>query len=168
MSKVFSRVAGLRPGRSMFNLSYEKKFTCDMAQLIPVMCDEVVPGDKFIIGNQAVIRFQPLVAPVLHEINMFVHYFLSLTVYCGKTGKLLLLVVFLVMRFLNYHNGTHSYNQWIALGFFGFQLVLILQVLTLLIFHAERITWCIMNIIGMKIFSLKLILIMKLFLIVTG
>lgn len=75
MSKVFSRVAGLRPGRSMFNLSYEKKFTCDMAQLIPVMCDEVVPGDKFIIGNQAVIRFQPLVAPVLHEINMFVHYF---------------------------------------------------------------------------------------------
>lgn len=46
-----------------------------MAQLIPVMCDEVVPGDFFQIGNQAVIRFQPLVAPVLHEINMYVHYF---------------------------------------------------------------------------------------------
>lgn len=75
MSKLFSRVAGLRPGRSMFNLSYEKKFTCDMGQLIPVMCDEVVPGDFFQIGNQAVIRFQPLVAPVLHEINMYVHYF---------------------------------------------------------------------------------------------
>ena len=46
-----------------------------MAQLIPVMCDEVVPGDFFQIGNQAVIRFQPLVAPILHEINMYVHYF---------------------------------------------------------------------------------------------
>ena len=46
-----------------------------MGQLIPVMCDEVVPGDFFQIGNQAVIRFQPLVAPVLHEINMYVHYF---------------------------------------------------------------------------------------------
>ena len=46
-----------------------------MAQLIPVMCDEVVPGDFFEMGNEAVIRFQPLVAPVLHEINMYVHYF---------------------------------------------------------------------------------------------
>jgi hypothetical protein len=75
MAKIFNRTGGLIPGRSMFNLSYEKKFTCDMAQLIPVMCDEVVPGDFFQIGNQAVIRFQPLVAPVLHEINMYVHYF---------------------------------------------------------------------------------------------
>ena len=46
-----------------------------MAQLIPVMCDEVVPGDVFKIGNQAVVRFQPLGAPILHEINMYVHYF---------------------------------------------------------------------------------------------
>lgn len=46
-----------------------------MGQLIPVMHDEVVPGDYFKIGNQAIIRFQPLVAPVLHEINMYVHYF---------------------------------------------------------------------------------------------
>ena len=46
-----------------------------MAQLIPVMCDEVVPGDVFMIGNQAVVRFQPLVAPILHEINMYAYYF---------------------------------------------------------------------------------------------
>ena len=72
---VFSEVGGLHPRRSVFDLSYEKKLTCDMAQLIPVMCDEVVPGDVFKIGNQAVVRFQPLVAPVLHEINMYVHYF---------------------------------------------------------------------------------------------
>lgn len=74
-SKVFRRVGGLRPGRSVFDLSYEKKFTCDMGQLIPVMCDEVVPGDTFVIGNEVVIRFQPLVAPILHEINCYVHYF---------------------------------------------------------------------------------------------
>ena len=73
--KPYQHVGALRPGRSMFDLSYDKKFTCDMAQLIPVMCDEVVPGDFLKIGNQAVIRFQPLVAPILHEINMYVHYF---------------------------------------------------------------------------------------------
>lgn len=77
MSKrnVYAHVGGLSPRRSVFDLSYEKKLTCDMAQLIPVMCDEVVPGDFFQIGNQAVVRFQPLVAPILHEINMYVHYF---------------------------------------------------------------------------------------------
>ena len=77
MSKnnIFGRTGTLQPARSMFDLSYEKKFTCDMGQLIPVCCEEVVPGDFFKIGNQSVIRFQPLVAPVLHEINQYVHYF---------------------------------------------------------------------------------------------
>ena len=74
-ARLFNNVGSLVPGRSVFNLSYEKKFTCDMGQLIPVMCDEAVPGDIFDIGAQAVVRFQPLVAPVLHEINLFVHYF---------------------------------------------------------------------------------------------
>ena len=72
---VFRHTGGLHPGKSVFNLSYEKKLTCDMGQLIPIMCDEMVPGDFWKFGNQAVIRFQPLVAPVLHEINIYVHYF---------------------------------------------------------------------------------------------
>lgn len=75
MSGVFQRTGALHPGRSVFNLSYTKKLTCDMGQLIPVMCDEVVPGDKFKIGNEIVARFQPLTAPIMHEVNIFVHYF---------------------------------------------------------------------------------------------
>lgn len=75
MSKVFNRTGSLRPPMSMFDLSYEKKFTADMGFLIPVMCDELVPGDFWKIANQSIIRFQPLVAPVLHEINQYVHYF---------------------------------------------------------------------------------------------
>lgn len=74
-SQIYKRVGNVNPRRSFFDLSYEKLFTCDMGQLIPVMCDEVVPGDFFKIGNQALVRFQPLVAPVMHEINMYVHYF---------------------------------------------------------------------------------------------
>ena len=72
---IFDLVSSVKPGRSVFDLSYDKKLTCDMGELIPVMCDEMVPGDKFDIGNQIVVRFQPLVAPILHEINAFVHYF---------------------------------------------------------------------------------------------
>lgn len=72
---LFNHVGGLVPRKSLHDLSYLKTFTCDMGQLIPIMCDEVVPGDVFNIGNECVIRFQPLVAPVLQEINAYVHYF---------------------------------------------------------------------------------------------
>lgn len=72
---IFDSVGALAPGKSVFDLSYEKKLTCDMGQLIPVMADEVVPGDVFELGNQVVVRFQPMVAPVLHEINCYIHYF---------------------------------------------------------------------------------------------
>lgn len=72
---IFSKIRELRPGRSIFDLSYSKLFTCDMGQLIPIMCDEAVPGDLFEIGNEMVVRFQPLVAPILHEVNVYVHYF---------------------------------------------------------------------------------------------
>ena len=72
---IFNNIGSLQPSRSVFDLSYEKKFTCDMGQLIPVLCDEMVPGDFFEFGNEAVIRFQPLVAPILHEVNMYLHIF---------------------------------------------------------------------------------------------
>ena len=75
MNPIFKKVGSTNPGRSLFNLSYEKKFTCDPGKLIPVMCDEVVPGDVFKIGNQMILRCKPLCAPVLHQLDVYVHYF---------------------------------------------------------------------------------------------
>lgn len=75
MGNVFNKVESRFPPRSLFDLSHEKKFTCDMGQLVPVLSEEMVPGDTFKVSNEVVIRMQPLVAPVLHEINAFVHYF---------------------------------------------------------------------------------------------
>ena len=72
---VFSSVRGNRVGRSVFNLSHVKRFTCDMGQLIPVLYLECVPGDTFKIGADVVTRFQPLVAPILDSVDMTVHYF---------------------------------------------------------------------------------------------
>ena len=40
----YQTVGSLRPGRSVFDLTYSKLLTCDMGQLIPIQCDEVVPG----------------------------------------------------------------------------------------------------------------------------
>lgn len=72
---LFQRSGGLVPGRSVFDLSYEKKFTCDMGELIPICCEETIPGDFWQIGGRSVIRFQPLVAPVLHTIDVYIHFF---------------------------------------------------------------------------------------------
>ncbi len=72
---VFSSVLGNKVGRSVFDLSHVKRFTCDMGQLIPVYFDECVPGDTRKIGMQCVTRFQPLVAPILDSVDLTVHYF---------------------------------------------------------------------------------------------
>lgn len=72
---VFSSVRGNSVGRSVFNLSHVKRFTCDMGELIPALFLECVPGDTFKIGADVVTRFQPLVAPILDSVDMTVHYF---------------------------------------------------------------------------------------------
>ena len=75
MANVFNRTGAIMPKRSMFDLSYRKTLTCDMGQLIPIVCDEMVPGDLFEMGNEIVVRYQPLVAPILHEVNVYTHYY---------------------------------------------------------------------------------------------
>ncbi len=72
---IFSEVRGNDVGRSVFNLSHVKRFTADMGQLIPVLFLECVPGDTMKIGCEAVTRFQPMVAPILDSVDMYVHYF---------------------------------------------------------------------------------------------
>ena len=74
-NRQYQMVVGQNPKRSAFDISYSKIFNCKMGQLIPVLHDEMVPGDVFHIGNEIVVRFNPLVAPLLHEVNCYVHYF---------------------------------------------------------------------------------------------
>lgn len=72
---IFNSVKGLQPKRHFFDLSFDKKFTCDMGQLIPLAVQECVPGDNFKLSVESIVRFQPLIAPVLHEINVYVEAF---------------------------------------------------------------------------------------------
>lgn len=73
--RQFQTVPTNRPGRSLFDLSYVNKLTGDMGYLIPIMCDESVPGDSWDIHAECVIRFQPQVAPILHRVDLYVHYY---------------------------------------------------------------------------------------------
>lgn len=64
-----------RPKRNAFDLSYESKVTMNMGELVPIMCNPVVPGDKFRVNTEMLVRLAPLVAPMMHRVNVFTHYF---------------------------------------------------------------------------------------------
>lgn len=73
--RIFTRTENAMPGRSVFDLSHRVVMTGDMGPLYPSLILDCVPGDMFSLSNQIVIRFFPLIAPLLHEVNVFVHYF---------------------------------------------------------------------------------------------
>lgn len=56
-------------------MSYNKMFTAQFGRLYPVYLQDCVPNDVWKGGNELIVRMQPLVAPVLHEINAYIHYF---------------------------------------------------------------------------------------------
>lgn len=63
------------PKKSVFDLTHDVKTTMDMGHLIPILNMECVPGDKFNISCETLLRFAPLIAPVMHRIDVSVHYF---------------------------------------------------------------------------------------------
>lgn len=46
-----------------------------MGDLVPIYLQEVVPGDKFQVNTEMLMRFAPMVAPVMHRMNVYTHYF---------------------------------------------------------------------------------------------
>lgn len=63
------------PGRNKFDLSHDVKLSCNMGQLVPILTMPLVPGDKVNLSCEAMIRFAPLIAPIMHRINVYMHYF---------------------------------------------------------------------------------------------
>lgn len=60
---------------SVHNLSHAVKFSCKMGHLLPVACFDVVPGDKIDHTVEALIRTQPLLAPLMHAVDIDIHAF---------------------------------------------------------------------------------------------
>lgn len=67
----------MRPfnSRNLFNLSHDVKLTCNMGKLVPFLCKEVLPGDSWRVSTDMIVRFMPLLAPVMHNVNVYTHYF---------------------------------------------------------------------------------------------
>lgn len=74
-SNIFQTVPVRKPKSNVFNLSHDRKFSTQFGRLTPVLVKEVVPSDYFDIRNEVFLRFAPLISPVMHRANVFVHYF---------------------------------------------------------------------------------------------
>lgn len=72
---IFNKVPVDRPSHSWFDLSHDHKLTLNMGDLVPILCSEVLPGDKFVINSEAMLRLQPMVAPIMHKVDVFIHHF---------------------------------------------------------------------------------------------
>ena len=72
---IFNSVQLEKPKKNVFDLSHDVKMSMKMGQLTPVLVTECVPGDSFQIGCDSLIRFAPMFAPVMHRMDVSVHYF---------------------------------------------------------------------------------------------
>lgn len=73
--KGFTSVELSRPTRSRFDLSHERRLSTRMGRLTPVFISETLPNDTFRVNTEIMMRLAPMIAPIMHRVNVFVHFF---------------------------------------------------------------------------------------------
>ena len=71
----FQKVRVTAPKKSLFDLSHEVKMSGKMTYLYPILCEEYLPGDSFQVSSEVFMRVAPMIAPIMHRFNVFVHFF---------------------------------------------------------------------------------------------
>ena len=74
-SNIFRQIQRPKIQKSWFDLSHDHKTTFEMGELVPTLVMETLPGDEFNISVENLLRFAPLVSPVMHQIKVNTHIF---------------------------------------------------------------------------------------------
>ena len=72
---IFSKVPLKRPKRNVFNLSHDVKLTTEFGRITPFLCELVVPGDRWRISTNLMLRMAPMTAPVMQMFKVYQHFF---------------------------------------------------------------------------------------------
>lgn len=75
MAKIFDQIRIKKPRYNSFDLSHENKLSMNMADLVPCLVQEVVPGDKIRLQAELMARVMPMLAPVMHRVDIYTHFF---------------------------------------------------------------------------------------------
>lgn len=58
-----------------YSLDCETRSSYEMGQLVPFLCQEVVPGDKYRVQSSSLIRMMPMLAPLMHRIDYIQRFY---------------------------------------------------------------------------------------------
>lgn len=64
-----------KPSRNVMDLSFQNNLTFQFGKLVPVLCQETIPGDSFSIDPTFALKFQPLVFPIQTRMKAYLHIF---------------------------------------------------------------------------------------------
>lgn len=72
---VFDKVPVKKPDKNLFNLSHDVKMTMKFDYVYPFLCREVYPGSTFNCRSEVFLRSQPLICPILHNVDLKIYFF---------------------------------------------------------------------------------------------
>ena len=72
---VFSKVSMSKPKSNIFDLSHDRKFSMKFGEIVPCFIMDCVPGDKVTMSTSQMLRFAPMVTPVMHQVRVYTHFF---------------------------------------------------------------------------------------------
>lgn len=70
MSNQFTRTPVMNIPSNSFDYGHDHTTTCDGGYIIPVLCEEALPGDYFKYNNKTLVRLQPLVSPAMAKMDV--------------------------------------------------------------------------------------------------
>ncbi len=72
---IFSQIQAKKPTSNTFDLSHDRKMSLNMGELVPIAALECIPGDKFNMSTSQMLRFAPMIAPIMHRVTVYTHFF---------------------------------------------------------------------------------------------
>lgn len=72
---IFNSIRLKKPKKNAFDLTHDVKLSLNAGELVPTCIMECIPGDVFNIATEQLTRMAPMVAPVMHRVNQYSHYF---------------------------------------------------------------------------------------------
>lgn len=74
-NQIFTHVPHKAPSKNIFDLTHDRKFSCQLGELIPCFIMDCVPGDQVTVQGNLLARLAPLTAPFMGEVTAYIHYF---------------------------------------------------------------------------------------------
>lgn len=84
---IFTHISSRRPKSSAFNLSHSRKFSFNPGIMVPTLCEEILPSDRWKYAMTALVRFQPLLSPMMHLVDVYNYSFFVPARLCMARNK---------------------------------------------------------------------------------